>query len=57
MEVVFIIVVIGLGALGVLHFKKKKVEETATSKKPFTGGVDLPKDKIDHIEDENLKPE
>lgn len=57
MGVVFIIVVIGLGALGVLHFKKKKVEEAATLKKPFTGGIDLPKDKVDYIEDENLKPE
>lgn len=57
MEVLFIIVVIGLGALGVLHFKKKKVEETAISKKPFIGGIDLPKDKVDHIEDQDLKPE
>lgn len=57
MEVLFIIVAIGLGVLGVLHFKKKKVEQTTTSKKSFTGGIDLPKDKVDYIEDENLKPE
>lgn len=57
MEVVFIIVLIGLIVLGVVKFKKKKVEENPTTRRSFTGGDDLPKDKVDHIEDEDLKIE
>lgn len=57
MEIVFIILVIGFIALGVIKFKKKKVADKPVTRRSFTGGGDLPKDKVDHIEDENLKLE
>lgn len=52
MGTVFIILAIGLITLSVFKLRKKKVESNSN-----TGGIDLPKDKVDHIEDEDLKPE
>jgi len=58
MEILFIIVLIAGIAFGIIKFtKKKKVEEIPTTRRSYTGGDTLPTDKVDSIEDEELKPE
>ena len=58
MEALFIIVAIAGIVFGVIKFtKKKKVEELPTTRRSYTGGDTLPTDKVDSIQDEELKPE